>query len=51
MRIAFLVALGVAIYLTIAMILLASQMSDLEKRVTIFETIRIEVVAPAKDSG
>lgn len=51
MRTLFLVALGVAVYLTIAMIVLKARIDDLEKAITVFETIRIEIVAPAKDSG
>lgn len=54
MKVLTTVAVLVAVYLTIAMIamcVLKSRVDDLEKAMTTFESVRIEMVAPAKDSG
>ncbi len=42
---------GIAVVLTIVSGVTDARIGDLEERVTTFETVRIEVVAPTEDSG
>ena len=51
MQVLFVIVLGLAVLLTIVWVVQDARIGDLEERVTIFEGVRIEVVAPADDSG
>ena len=51
MQVLFVIVLGLAVLLTIVAVVQDARIDDLEERVTNFESIRIEVVAPAEDSG
>ncbi len=51
MQVLFVMVLGLAVLLTIVAVVQDARIDDLEERVTTFETVRIEVVAAAEDSG
>ena len=52
MRIIFLgLLLSVFAFMIAVVLVLESRVDDLEEQMTTFETVRIEVVAPAEDSG
>ena len=51
MQVLFVMVVGLAVLLTIVSVVQDARIGDLEERVTTFETVRIEVVAPAEDSG
>ncbi len=51
MRVLFVMVVGLAVLLTIVSVVQDGRIGDLEERVTTFETVRIEVVAPTEDSG
>ena len=50
-QVLFVVVVGLAVLLTIVSVVQGARIADLEERLTTFETVRIEVVAPAEDSG
>ena len=51
MQVLFVLVVGIAVLLTIVSVVQDARIGDLEERVTTFETVRIEVVAPTEDSG
>ena len=51
MQLLFVTVVGLAVLLTIVSVVQDARIGELEERVTTFETVRIEVVAPASDSG
>ena len=51
MQVLFVIVVGLAVLSTIVSVVQGARIGDLEERVTTFETVRIEVVAPAEDSG
>ncbi len=51
MQVLFVIVVGLAILSTIVSLVQGARIGDLEERVTTFETVRIELVAPAEDSG
>ncbi len=51
MQVLFVLVVGIAVVLTIVSVVQDARIGDLEERVTTFETVRIEVVAPTEDSG
>ena len=51
MQVLFVIVVGLAVLSTIVLVVQDARIGDLEERVTTFETVRIEVVAPAEDSG
>ena len=51
MQVLFVMVLGLAVLLTIVWVVQDARIDDLEERVTTFESVRIEVVAPVDDSG
>ena len=51
MQVLFIMVVGLAVLLTIVWVVQDARIGDLEERVTTFETVRIEIVAPAEDSG
>ncbi len=50
-QVLFAMVVGLAVFLTIVSVVQDARIGDLEERVTTFETVRIEVVAPTEDSG
>ena len=51
MQLLFVMVVGLAVLLTTVSVIQDARIGDLEERVTTFETVRIEVVAPTEDSG
>ncbi len=51
MRLLLVMVVGLAVVLAIVSVVQDARIGDLEERVTTFETVRIEVVAPTEDSG
>ena len=51
MQVLFVFVVGIAVLLTVVSVVQDARIGDLEERVTTFETVRIEVVAPTEDSG
>ena len=51
MHVLLVTVVGLAVLLTIVSVVQDARIGELEERVTTFETVRIEVVAPAEDSG
>ncbi len=51
MQVLFVLVVGIAVLLAIVSVGQDARIGDLEERVTTFETVRIEVVAPTEDSG
>ena len=51
LQVLFVIVVGLAVLSTIVSVVQGARIGDLEERVTTFETVRIEVVAPAEDSG
>ena len=51
MQVLFVLVVGLAVLLSVVSVVQEARIGDLEERVTTFETVRIEVVAPAEDSG
>ncbi len=51
MQVLFVLVVGIAVVLTVVSVVQDARIGDLEERVTTFETVRIEVVAPTEDSG
>ena len=51
MQVLLVIVVGLAVLLTIVSVVQDARIGDLEERVTTFETVRIEVVAPTEDSG
>ena len=51
MQVLFVTVVGLAVLLIMVSVVQDARLGELEERVTTFETVRIEVVAPAEDSG
>ncbi len=51
MQVLFVMVVGLAVLLSIVSVVQDARIGDLEERLATFETVRIEVVAPAEDSG